>query len=607
MAAIVGSDDPTASQRCACEKCGATLQSVVLQSERCATCDGTAFRWWDRVEESWYQPDLRPTGVAGNEGVWLKGTFTGDLAGAQSGYSSTVSGLARVFQTPIRRGTIDNVQRVSGPPLGLEGGEKPPLREAAVVQVRVRYGEGNRLAAEVTLHDVRIHDWEVLGVQELASSEASLGHRAASAIRGTAYGFLPSSPSSVALAETGPDHVENRPPAEQPVDQPTQLPAPIQSALSSTFEPSGVQAPNASEQNPPDPAVVAPPAPLSGAGCWFCKRWVVVLLAIAFWLICDWKTAVLGVLASIFLACWLGERVPWKVRRERQVLAAAPILLAAAGAAILGFSQPHSGCEGLPVWPLALPLLGLAASVLFRPCWIRACLMALWLLALGLHCSTQYRDCRPATAPTPASTASAPAPAIPSVDNQEAQGFIGAAAGKVSELWSGLIDRLRQLLYFDSTAQALSQASEQLGENRLMSIDLALQKPEVLSDCKTAIYFPNTSMFELNSAIINRDVESQLMKLDKLRDKLPGRELRITGHADKVGADSPPGTLRNVELSEQRAAAVANWLIDRTGWKLEDLEAVGAGSKFPLIDKEGDVPLNRRVEIRLRCKPGSTK
>jgi outer membrane protein OmpA-like peptidoglycan-associated protein len=333
-----------------------------------------------------------------------------------------------------------------------------------------------------------------------------------------------------------------------------------------------------------------------------------VLLALGFWLACDWKTSALGVLAPIFLACWLGDRFPWKVRRERQALvAAAPILLAAVGAAILGLSLGKAGCEDPPFWPLALPLLGLAASVVFRPCWIRALLVALWLLALGLHCAAQHRDCGPATAPTRASAASAPASAVPSADQTEGQGLAAAAAGKVRELWSGFIDRLRKLLYFDSTAEALSQASEQLGENRLLSIEQALLRPELLSDCKTAIYFPNASMFELNSATINRDVESQLMKLERLREKLPGRELRITGHADKVGADSPQGILRNVELSEQRAAAVAMWLTERTGWKLEDLEAVGAGSKFPLIDKGGDIPLNRRVEIRLRCKPGSTK
>lgn len=69
---------------------------------------------------------------------------------------------------------------------------------------------------------------------------------------------------------------------------------------------------------------------------------------------------------------------------------------------------------------------------------------------------------------------------------------------------------------------------------------------------------------------------------------------RIEGHTDTVGS-----TPMNQRLSEQRAAAVAAWLIRRHGVPPDRLLPVGLGEAAPLVPTPDNTPepRNRRVRV----------
>ena len=69
----------------------------------------------------------------------------------------------------------------------------------------------------------------------------------------------------------------------------------------------------------------------------------------------------------------------------------------------------------------------------------------------------------------------------------------------------------------------------------------------------------------------------------------------VAGHTDSIGTDAV-----NQRISEQRASAVANYLIGQ-GLLRERFEVVGFGKSMPIADNstEQGRALNRRVEIRV--------
>ncbi len=76
----------------------------------------------------------------------------------------------------------------------------------------------------------------------------------------------------------------------------------------------------------------------------------------------------------------------------------------------------------------------------------------------------------------------------------------------------------------------------------------------------------------------------------------PDRVLEIVGHTDNTGS-----TAHNQRLSEQRAQAVADYLIERSVTP-EQLETSGRGENEPIAsnDTHDGQAANRRVQLRLR-------
>ena len=97
---------------------------------------------------------------------------------------------------------------------------------------------------------------------------------------------------------------------------------------------------------------------------------------------------------------------------------------------------------------------------------------------------------------------------------------------------------------------------------------------------------------------------SQLAELEyqSLRDLAgllagdPDRRIALVGHSDNVGALD-----KNIDLSRQRALAVAGYLTDRLGVSPDQIEAHGVGFLSPLASNATDAgkSANRRVEAVL--------
>ncbi|MEZ0233073.1 MAG: OmpA family protein [Methylophilaceae bacterium] len=105
-----------------------------------------------------------------------------------------------------------------------------------------------------------------------------------------------------------------------------------------------------------------------------------------------------------------------------------------------------------------------------------------------------------------------------------------------------------------------------------------------------------TLYFILGTTKLTAESNAQLDSILEQMKKIPAADAIIVGHADMVGTDAV-----NDKLSRDRAEWVKNLLIKK-GVDIDHVEAVGRGSREPLIPAKRGVeePKNRRVEIRVR-------
>lgn len=131
------------------------------------------------------------------------------------------------------------------------------------------------------------------------------------------------------------------------------------------------------------------------------------------------------------------------------------------------------------------------------------------------------------------------------------------------------------------------------------SLDQLLDLPANLLLSKKTL-LSSDLLFEFNRAELRESAKVGLMKLGLLIEKNPTLYCWIEGHTDLIGSDET-----NFELSEQRAEAVKNYLVDSMRMDPEQIITRGFGKTQPLItegDKDVQAP-NRRVEIRMRKTP----
>jgi outer membrane protein OmpA-like peptidoglycan-associated protein len=99
--------------------------------------------------------------------------------------------------------------------------------------------------------------------------------------------------------------------------------------------------------------------------------------------------------------------------------------------------------------------------------------------------------------------------------------------------------------------------------------------------------------FDFDSATLKPESTETLEQILKAVQSRPSLKLTIEGHTDSQGSDE-----YNLKLSQQRAQAVVDWLVQK-GTDASRLEAKGYGESRPVADnnRPDGRALNRRVEI----------
>jgi hypothetical protein len=103
--------------------------------------------------------------------------------------------------------------------------------------------------------------------------------------------------------------------------------------------------------------------------------------------------------------------------------------------------------------------------------------------------------------------------------------------------------------------------------------------------------------FAEGSAVLMEQMKPDLEKLVFFLADHPNLGLKIVGHTNATG--SKEGNLR---LSQARADAIKNYIIDRGRFKPDRIEAIGLGNDEPIVEKEETDEhrhLNRRVEFEI--------
>jgi outer membrane protein OmpA-like peptidoglycan-associated protein len=105
----------------------------------------------------------------------------------------------------------------------------------------------------------------------------------------------------------------------------------------------------------------------------------------------------------------------------------------------------------------------------------------------------------------------------------------------------------------------------------------------------------NNIFFVQSKAEILPDSEPELERLLKLMNENPRLEIELSGHTDNRGSASA-----NIKLSEERALAIVNYLIEN-GIDKQRLEFKGYGGTRPIASNANEVSRskNRRVEIKV--------
>ena len=121
------------------------------------------------------------------------------------------------------------------------------------------------------------------------------------------------------------------------------------------------------------------------------------------------------------------------------------------------------------------------------------------------------------------------------------------------------------------------------------------------SEGQIDVRLTNDILFDYNSAALRSASRTTLDELGQNFRQYPDNRIIVEGHTDSTGTDS-----YNQKLSEQRAANVADYLIDR-GVAASKITVYGFGEARPKAsnDTAEGRQLNRRVEIHIQAPPES--
>lgn len=501
--------------------------------------------------------------------VWVRGWFDGDFTSvADSGSDLARDRTAR--QVVITRGRLRSIERAEGPPPAEPG--ITPLFQRSVPMVHL--DDPGREGWIVQVHDLHIPKWSSVttgNADEAASQEVGrLGGWAWARIlpprpKEDAAPPLPPPPSPSPSPETEPE--------PGPSPQPDSTPAPDRGE--------GQQPPENAPEGSPPPEPPVPETPQQPHPCRLCGWGWPIVLFLLLWLSCNFTWALVGVLPFVgrcaLAQVGLPPRAPWK-----QWTLSGLVLALALFPFLLLLSDAVTNCQEVRSLWLWLIALAVVVSARLVHCWVATLVAIVWAVAALISCPDDPATC--------------------SLSNTPDMGQY------VSERVEQSRQRMNEVFRPDRDAEDIAGQEGESGRLPTVTIDQAVKMPEKVFRCvddrgkprrNHQIYMGEGALFDLNDTALRDDARPQLVKLGELIRRHPDASITIVGHADKTPhKDGPRG---NLMVSEYRASAVADWLVENGYARPEKISAMGVGDRYPMVETQDEFRGNRRVEVRVQC------
>lgn len=147
----------------------------------------------------------------------------------------------------------------------------------------------------------------------------------------------------------------------------------------------------------------------------------------------------------------------------------------------------------------------------------------------------------------------------------------------------------------ETTGEAAARVTRQMDEQaQRLAYDLPRVSVQRIGS-GIVVTFPEGLLFAQDSDELSPAARDNLRRFATSLEQHPNTRLMIVGHTDSQG-----GSERKLELSERRAQAIANFLID-AGVNGGRLTALGRGDAEPIASNDTDAgrQWNRRVEVAI--------
>ncbi|WP_028238479.1 OmpA family protein [Stutzerimonas azotifigens] len=107
-------------------------------------------------------------------------------------------------------------------------------------------------------------------------------------------------------------------------------------------------------------------------------------------------------------------------------------------------------------------------------------------------------------------------------------------------------------------------------------------------------------LFDFDSARVREESYAEIQNVTDFMKQYPETSTTVEGHTDSIGTDA-----YNQRLSERRASAVRDVMVNQHGIESSRVRAVGYGESRPIADNSTDAgrQLNRRVEAEVEATP----
>lgn len=488
-------------------------------------------------------------------------------------------------QMKLWRARLKNPMPIDGPP---NDAIKAPIRQDCIEQAHLFLPDSDQ-GYLVSLHQVEIHDWEHVGTRQSLHTNDLLGR-----IKGIVFAkVVPYDPPKIEKSKLAQLFDKTPQSTSSSFDQTGHEQRPLNSAqngeiseksFDSATEKSQITQEEKTQPNHDERTAELEKSNTEGSSpevakpndqCTGCNFWLTLWVALSVWFLCDWKMALISIVPLVIRCIFKSETshvsYGW--------WASFCIVALAWAMSFYGYRWvQETRCDELYPWWLWVIGVLIVLTRYLRSCIPWLLVVLIWNYSLILVCRGDGQSCM--------------------LDEENSSGYIGSIYDKVTQNIKDKLDR-------DSNTQiATSQPTSDLKGGRI-SIEQALGNTEKYFTCpvdgsegpKFNIYFGQGAIFGYADTTISPDARPHLRKLVSLIKRRPNDDIIITGHADKTG--SPVG---NMKLSEKRAYALADWLVETQAISPDRITVVGAGDLDPLVNLSTDIPLNRRVEVRINCK-----